>query len=100
MSNLDEIFGLKATDIMVSTNPLLLLSCILSAILAGWLCVHIYRDTNDTAKSVKLYIPFAIGGTLLFTAIGVPFLFSLGAQLCGLVSLGMISNWYFNHSGR
>ena len=98
--NLDEVFGLTSTDIMVSTNPLLLFGCILSAILAGWLCVHVYRDTNDTAKSVKLYIPFAAAGALLFTVVGVPFLFSLGAQLCGLVALGLISNWYFNHSGR
>ena len=95
--NLDEIFSLEATDPMVSTNPFLLFSCILSAVLAGWLCVHIYRNTYDTAKSVKLYIPFAVVGCVLFTLAGVPSLFAFGAQLCGLVSLGLISNWYFNH---
>lgn len=92
--NLDEMFGLEATDPMVSTDPLLLLSCIVSAVLAGWFCVHKYRDTNDTGKSVKLFIPFGVAGFLVFTLAGVPALFSIGAQLCGLVALGLISNRY------
>lgn len=92
--NLDEIFGLEASNPMVSTDPLLLLSCILSAVLAAWFCVHKYRNTNDTEKSVKLFVPFAAAGALLFMAAGIPFLFSIGAQLCGLVALGLISNRY------
>ena len=93
--NLDEVFGLPETDPMVSTDPLLLFACVVSAILAAWLCVHIYRDTNDTAKSVKLYIPIAAVGGFLFAMAGVPSLFAFGAQLCGLVALGFISNRYF-----
>lgn len=92
--NLDEMFGLESADPMVSTNPLLLLSCILSSVLAAWFCVHKYRNTNDTGKSVKLFIPFAAVGFLLFTIAGIPSLFSFGSQLCGLVALGLISNRY------
>lgn len=93
--NLDEIFGLQESDYLVATNPLLLLACIATAVLAAWICVLKYRDTYAVEKSIKLYLPFAAAGAVIFTLVGIPVLFSIGAQLCGLVALLLISNHYF-----
>lgn len=93
--NLDVIFGLEAESILVSTSPLLLLGCVVAAVLAGWFCVVKYKDTYDIEKSLRLYVPFALMGAIGFTIAGLPVLFSIGAQLCGLVALAMISSRYF-----
>lgn len=94
--NLDEIFGLQESDYMVATDPLLLLACIAAAVLAAWFCVLKYRDTYAVEKSIRLYLPFAAVGAVVFTLVGIPVLFAAGAQLCGLVALLLISNHYFN----
>lgn len=95
--NLDETFGLNASMPLVSTDPLLLLGCIVVAVLAGWFCVHRTRNTNDVERSIQLYLPLAVVGAVVFTLAGIPLLFAVGAQLCGLVALGLISNYYFYH---
>ena len=88
MSNLDQIFGLKESDPLVAMNPLLLLGCVLAAIAIGWLCAK---------KSVRLYIPLAAVNFVVFLLLGVPWLFSLGGQLCGFAVMAWISNYYFYH---
>lgn len=93
--NLDEVFGLEETMPLVAMNPLLLLACILSSVLAGWFCVLKYRKTYDIEKSIRLYIPFALAGAVIFTVVGIPVMFSAGAQLCGFVALLLFSNRYF-----
>lgn len=95
--NLDELFGLDETSLMVSTSPLLLLGCVAAAILVGWLCVLKYRKTYDVGKSIRLYVPFALASAGIFTLVGLPLLFSIGAQLCGFVALIWISGYYFKH---
>ena len=95
--NLDEVFGLSATDPMVATNPLLLAGGVGVAILLGWWCVRKYADTNDFQKSSLLYLPLAVANCLLFWGLGVPLLFSFGGQLCGFVAMTWISNYYFYH---
>ncbi len=94
--NLDEVFGLEESMPLVATNPYLLLSCILAAIGAGWFCAWKYRNTYAVEKSLRLYIPFALAGAVIFTLLGIPVLFAAGAQLCGAVALLLISNHYFN----
>lgn len=93
--NLDEVFGLEENSLLVSLSPLLLLGCAAAAVLTGWLCVLKYRDTYNIEKSIKLYIPFALAEIIVFTILGVPVLFSLGAELFGLAMLVLISNRYF-----
>lgn len=93
--NLDELFGLDEASPLVSTNPLLLLGCVVAAILTGWFCVLKYRKTYDIGKSIRLYVPFALAGAVIFTLAGLPLLFSIGAQLCGFVALVWISGYYF-----
>lgn len=93
--NLDEMFGLDAASPMVSTNPFLLLACVAAAVLAAWLCVLKYRNTYDIEKSIRLYVPFALAGAVIFVLAGLPLLFSVGAQLCGFAALVWISSCYF-----
>lgn len=95
--SLDQIFDLHPGDPLVMASPLLLGGCILAAILAAWLCVRRYADTNDIQKSIRLYLPVAAALALAFRLLGLPLLYAIGAQLCGLVVLAWISNYYFYH---
>lgn len=94
--NLDEVFGLSQEMPLVAMNPILLLSCIGVSILAGWFCVHCYRKTYEIEKSIKLFIPFALSGAVVFTLLGIPAMFAGGAQLGGFAVMLLISNHYFN----
>ena len=93
--NLDETFGLTEQMPLVAANPVLLLICILTAVLAGWFCVWKYHKTFEIEKSIRLYIPFALAGAVGYTLAGIPWLFAGGAQLGGFVSLLLNSNYYF-----
>ena len=95
--NLDDIFNLHPDDPLVMASPLRLGGCILTAILMGWFCVHRYSDTNDIQKSIRLYLPLALAGGLLFWLLGLPLLYAVGAQLCGFIVMIWISNYYFYH---
>lgn len=95
--NLDQIFGLKATDLLVQTNPLALGGCILAAAAAGWWCARRWRDTSDFGRSSRAFVLPALAGAVIFTLLGVPLLFALGAQLCGFAVMALISNYYFYH---
>ena len=79
--NLDEVFGLDESNPMVAASTGLLLGSVLAAIAAAWFCAYRYRNTYDIEKSVRLYVVFAAVGALLFTLLGLPLLFSIGAQL-------------------
>lgn len=93
--NLDGIFQLEEDALLVSVSPLVLALCVLAAVGAGWFCARKYRDTCDIEKSIRLYIPIAVAAAIIFTLIGLPLLFSIGAQLCGFVAMLLISNHYF-----
>lgn len=93
--NLDEIFNLDASSPIVSTNPFLLLGCVAAAVLAGWFCVVRYRNTYDIEKSIRLYVPLAAAGAVIFALAGIPLLFAVGGQLCGFAALVWISGYYF-----
>ena len=95
--SLDQIFDLHPDDPLVMASPLLLGGCILAAILAAWLCVRRYADTNDIQKSIRLYLPLAVVCCVVFWLLGLPLLFAAGCQLCGLVVMVWISNYYFYH---
>lgn len=93
--NLDEIFQLDADTPMVAMDPWRLGACILVAIAIGWFCAWRYRNTYDVKKSIRLYIPLGAAAAVIFTVLGIPALFAVGAQLCGFVAMLLISNRYF-----
>ena len=93
--NLDEIFGLEESNPMVAADTRLLLGCVLAAIASAWFCAWRYRKTYEIEKSIRLYLPFAAAGALLFALLGLPRLFAVGSQLGGFVVLLLISNRLF-----
>ena len=95
--NLDDIFQIEPTDPLVQFSPLMLGGCILAAILLGWFCARRYADTNDIQKSIRLYLPLAVVCCVVFWLLGLPLLFAAGCQLCSLVVMVWISNYYFYH---
>lgn len=95
--NLDEVFSLDAQMPLVATNPVLMLGCIVTSVLLGWICVYKYRNTYEIERSIRLFVPLALADTILFTLAGIPILFCIGAQLCGFVGMLLISNYYFRH---
>lgn len=89
--SLDQIFDLHPDDPLVMASPLLLGGCILAAVL--------YVGLRELIRSMYL-IPlagWAAALALAFRLLGLPLLYAIGAQLCGLVVLAWISNYYFYH---
>lgn len=93
--NLDEVFGLTEEMPLVSINPLALFACMAVSLGIGWFCAYRYRNIYDVEKSIRLYIPLAIGAAVLFTVLGIPVLFAVGVQLFGFVAMLLLSNRYF-----
>lgn len=93
--NLDEVFALNESQLLVSTSPLLLFSCIAVSLCLGWLAAYRYRNTYDAEKSLKMFLPMAVAAAAVFILIGIPALFAIGSQLFGFVSLLLFSNHYF-----
>ena len=77
-------------------NPIALFVMLVSMCVIGIYCARKYRNTNDFAKSTKLYLPLAIlmvmGMTLLWH---IPFILAVGIGMCGFFALSIASNHYF-----
>lgn len=93
--NLDEVFGLTEEIPLVSIHPLALFACMALSLGIGWFCAYRYRNTYAIEKSIRLYIPLAIGAAVIFAVLGIPALFAVGVQLFGFVAMLLISNRYF-----
>ena len=50
-----NIMKMNETSILAVTNPLTLLAGGIAICLLGFFCARHYKDTNDFAKSVKLF---------------------------------------------
>lgn len=94
MNNTSEI---DPSSPLLTTDPLLVLACLAAAVLLAWLCARAVRNTNDFAKSVRLYLLLAAAAGAVFWLLGLPVLFSGGGMLCGFISLMLFSNYYFYH---
>lgn len=86
------------SSVLASINPIRLLAAILLICLAAWLCIYLYRNTNDFKKSLKLFIPVTvILDVFFFFALQIDLFLIIGVDLCGFVVLALISNHYFYH---
>lgn len=83
------------SSLMVSMNPLVLLAGLAAACAIAFFCARKYRNTNDFAKSVKLYIPLMLAADVVFFILGIPVIVLLGIDLAGFVVMAQISNHYF-----
>lgn len=85
-------------SVLASMNPISLLAGVFIICLAAWLCVYIYRKTNDFKKSLKLFIPVtAILDSIFFFVLQIDVVLIAGIDLCGAIVLSLISNYYFYH---
>ncbi|HCO29493.1 MAG TPA: hypothetical protein DIT54_08855 [Lachnospiraceae bacterium] len=95
---LEEQIKLNENSILVTTNPFLLLLGIGMICLIGILCARRYRNTNDFAKSIRLYIPMMLGISLLFFfGFQLDILLVIGIDFCGFIAMALASNYYFYH---
>lgn len=65
---------------------------------AGGKPAVLYVGLRELIRSMYLIpLPVAAALALAFRLLGLPLLYAIGAQLCGLVVLAWISNYYFYH---
>lgn len=82
-------------SILSTMNPLLLLVGVALVVAAGYFCAWKFRNTNDFAKSTRLYIPIIIAIDIILVLIGLPVIIILGLDICGFVAMALRSNHYF-----
>lgn len=86
------------SSILATMNPFALLTAGLIICMIGWICARRYRDTNDFYKSVKLFIPFILlVNVTLYTIAQIPIILFVGLDICGFITMALVSNYYFYH---
>lgn len=89
---------INENSILAVMNPFSLLAALLLICLTAWLSVRFYQDTNDFKRSLKCYIPMlAVLDCIFIFALHIDVILTLGLDLCGIVALALISNYYFYH---
>lgn len=90
--------AINENSILATMNPMLLLLGGAILCLLGFLCARKYRITNDFAKSTKRYlIGMVVVDVFLGVLLGIPFLLIAGLDVCGFVTMALVSNHYFYH---
>lgn len=85
-------------SILAAMNPFALLGTAIIICMIGWFCANRYRNTNDFAKSVKLFIPFIVlVNIILYSIANIPVILFLGVDICGFITMSIVSNYYFYH---
>lgn len=95
---MEQSFKMNENSILATTNPFLLSLMIAIFVLVGIICVRTYRNTNDFAKSVKLYIPSMIVlNIIIIVTSQLDLLLVIGGDFCGFFAMVFASNYYFYH---
>lgn len=90
--------AINENSILATMNPMHLLLGGVILCLLGFLCARKYRNTNDFAKSTKRYlIVMVVVDILLAAVLGIPLLLIAGLDICGFVTMALVSNYYFYH---
>lgn len=90
--------SINEDSILAVMNPLYLLLGGGAVCLLGYFCARRYKNTNDFAKSVKLYLPCVLVLDILLAALfGVHLALIAGLDVCGFAAMALISNHYFYH---
>lgn len=82
-------------SLLATMNPILLLIGLALVITAGCFCAWKFRDTNDFAKSTRLYIAIVIIVNIILIIIKLPIIIILGLDICGFIAMALRSNHYF-----
>lgn len=83
------------SSMLAVMNPLVLLLALAVFGMIAYFCARRYCNTNDFARSVKLYVPVMLGADVLFFLLGLPVVLLAGIDVAGFVALALISNHYF-----
>ncbi len=85
-------------SVLAVMNPLSLLAGGALVCLAAWICVYLFRNTNDFKKSLKVYVPvLGVLDCIFIFLLSIDLILVLGLDLCGIIVLALISNHYFYH---
>lgn len=89
---------MNENSLLATTDPsLLLCGCFLICFI-GYICARIHRNTNDFAKSVKLYLPLMAAADMLFLMVfHLDIILVAGLDICGFAATALASNYYFYH---
>ena len=83
-------------SLFATMNPAVLAIMLLVICVIGVGCARSCRDTNDFAKSIKIYLPIAIVMlVVMIWLLALPVIIALGIAACGFIALVLASNHYF-----
>ena len=86
------------SSVLAVMNPFSLLAGGALVCLVAWICVYLFRNTNDFRKSLIVYVPvLCVLDCAFIFLLGIDLILVLGLDLCGIVVLALISNHYFYH---
>lgn len=89
---------MNENSILATTNPFFLLGSGIALCVLALLCVRKYRNTNDFAKSVRLYLPLMLLLDIpLLAVLRIDLILVAGLDIFGFIALALISNYYFYH---
>ena len=89
---------MNENSILATTNPMFLLGGGIAICILAFICVRKYRNTNDFAKSARLYFPLmAVLDIIFIFLMGLDLILVAGLDICGFIALALISNYYFYH---
>lgn len=88
---------INENSLLAVMNPATLLAglAVLGAI--AYFCARRYRNTNDFAKSVRMYLPLMLAADVVFYILEIPVILLLGIDVAGFVIMALVSNHYFYH---
>lgn len=88
--------GMNENSLLARTDPVLLMISAAALCVLGYLCARRYRNTNDFAKSTKLYLPFmAAADCIIVWGWELDLLLLIGIDICGFIVMALVSNHYF-----
>jgi len=87
--NLDE------NSLLATINPLTLCGAVAVVLVIGYFCAWRYKNTNDFAKSVRLYIPLIIIADIIMIMMGILIMIVLALDIMGFVAMALFSNHFF-----
>lgn len=89
---------INENSILAKVNPLTLLAGGALICILAYLCARKYKNTNDFAKSTALFLPLALVLNVVLVAyLEISVILTVGLDICGFITLALISNYYFYH---
>ena len=90
--------GMTENSLLAMTDPVLLVISAAAICFLGYFCARRFKNTNDFAKSVRLYLPLmAVADCIIVWGWNLYILLLAGIDICGFIVMALASNYYFYH---